>query len=53
MPKTIEIKMTTRGYDVTTGGRTTNFCCLEDAVDFARTRFERAQAIQDLAARID
>jgi hypothetical protein len=53
MPKTVEIRMTPGGFEVTTGGRTASFRELRDAVDFARARFERAQEIRDLAARID
>lgn len=52
MPKTIEIKMTPRGFDVTTGGQTATFKQLDDAVAFARDRFARAQAIREMSARI-
>ena len=52
MPRTIEITMRPGGFDVTTGGNTSTFRRLEDAVAFARARFERAQAIREMSARI-
>lgn len=52
MPRTIEISMTPRGFDVTTGGRTASFKDLQQAVEFARSRLARAEEIRDLSARI-
>jgi hypothetical protein len=53
MPKTIEITMTPGGFEIRTGARTMTFKHLDDAVGFARARFERAQEIRELTARID
>lgn len=53
MSPTIEIKMTGSGFEVTTGGRTTTFKLLDDAVGFARSRFAHAQNLRELSARID
>jgi hypothetical protein len=52
MPKTIEITMTPQGFDVTTGGRTSSFRDLQQAVDYARTRLARAEEIRELSTRI-
>jgi hypothetical protein len=53
MPKTIEIRMTPSGFDVTTGGRTATFKQLDEAVGFARARLARAEEIRELSTRID
>ena len=53
MPRTIEITMKAGGFEVTTGGITSSFRRLEDAVAFAQERFERAQAIRDTLANLD
>jgi len=53
MPKTLEIRMTQIGYEVSAGGRTSTFRSLDDAVRFARNHLERAEEIRDLKCRID
>ncbi len=53
MPKTIEIRMTPRGFDVTAGESTATFKHLDEAVGFARARLELAQEIREMSARID
>lgn len=52
MPKTIEITMRPGGFDVTTGGTKSSFRNLADAVAFAQARFERAEEIRAISARI-
>jgi hypothetical protein len=50
---TIEIKMTVRGVEVTTGGRTASFPSVDDALDFAQQRLRRAEQLRELSARCE
>ncbi|HEY7050403.1 MAG TPA: hypothetical protein VH373_24525 [Jatrophihabitantaceae bacterium] len=53
MSRTIEIKLTDRGYEVTAGGETTTFQRFDEAATFAGSRFARLQEIQAMSARIE
>jgi hypothetical protein len=53
MSRTIEIKLTAHGFEVTTGGQTTTFKQFDEAATFAGRRFARLQEIQEISARIE
>lgn len=52
MPKTLEIRMTPGGFEVTTGGQSHRFTSLDDAVAFAHERLGRAKRVRELSALI-
>jgi hypothetical protein len=53
MPKTLQIRMTGAGFEVTSGDQTSRFAQLGDAVAFAQERLARAQQLRELSALID
>ena len=53
MTNKIEITMTQRGFDVSTGTRTAHFVSIADAVDFAQRRMQQAQDLRELSARCE
>jgi hypothetical protein len=53
MPKTLQIRMTGAGFEVTSGDQTHRFSQLGDAVAFAHERLARAQRVRELSALID
>ena len=53
MPNTIEITMTLRGFEVTTGGRVTRFPSIEDAVEYAQQRLQWAKELRELSWRCE
>ncbi|MCW2595326.1 MAG: hypothetical protein JWR06_3023 [Jatrophihabitans sp.] len=53
MPKTVQIRMTGAGFEVTSGDQTHRFSHLGDAVAFAQERLARAQQIREMSALID
>jgi hypothetical protein len=53
MPKSVQIRMTGAGFEVTSGDQTHRFSHLGDAVAFAQERLARAQQIREMSALID
>lgn len=53
MPNTVEIAMTMRGFEVTTGGRVTRFPNIEDALDYAQQRLRWAQELREMSWRCE
>jgi hypothetical protein len=53
MTNKVEITMTPRGFDVTTGTHTSHFPSIADAVDFAQRRLQQAQDLRELSARCE
>jgi hypothetical protein len=52
MSGTVEITMTQRGFQVSSPAGTATFKNLEEAVEFARARLQRAHDIREISARI-
>jgi hypothetical protein len=53
VPKTVEITMTLRGFEVAMGGRVTRFPTIEDALAFAQQRLRWAQEVRELSWRCE
>jgi hypothetical protein len=53
MTKTVEVKMTTRGFEVTTHGGTAAFARMDEAFEFAQKRLEAAWQLRDLSRRCE
>lgn len=53
MPGTIEITMTLRGFEVSTGGRVARFPSIEAALDFAQQRLQWAKELRELSRRCE
>ena len=53
MPNTVEITMTMRGFEVTTGGRVTRFPSIEDAIGFVQQRLQWAEELRELKRRVE
>jgi hypothetical protein len=53
MPKTVHIRMTGAGFEVTSGDQTRQFSHLGDAVAFAQERLGRAQHLRELSSHIE
>jgi hypothetical protein len=53
VPDTVEITMTMRGFEVMTGGRVTRFPNIQDALDFAQRRLQRAEELRELSRRCE
>lgn len=49
----IEIKMTTRGFEVTTRGRTAAFPSMDEAFDFAQQRLHEAWCVREISRRCE
>jgi hypothetical protein len=53
MPRTIEITMTSAGFQVLAGGRVATFGQLDEAVGYAREQLARAELIRAMKTRIE
>jgi hypothetical protein len=53
MPGAIEIKMTTRGFEVTMRGRTAAFPRMDEAFDFAQQRLQEAWQLREVSRRCE
>lgn len=53
MTNAIEIKMTRRGFEVTTGSRTSAFSKMEQALDFAQQRLQHALTLREISDRCE
>jgi len=53
MTRSIEIKMTRNGYEVTTSGRTMTVGTINEALECARTRMVAAAHLRDLSERCE
>ena len=53
MTRSIEIKMTRNGYEVTTSGRTMTVRTINEALECARTRMVAAAQLRELSERCE
>jgi hypothetical protein len=53
VPGTVEITMTLRGFEVTTGGHVARFPNIEAALDFAQRRLQWAKELRELSWRCE
>jgi hypothetical protein len=53
MPGAIEIKMTTRAFEVTTGNRTVGFPSMDEAFAFAQKRLREAWSVREISRRCE
>jgi hypothetical protein len=53
MPDAVEIRMTTRGYEVTTRGRTAAFPSIDEAFAFAQERLHQAWSVREISRRCE